>query len=360
MRTLFTALLALGLPLCAHAQTPPKPVVHQRPPQPQLYSPAPAKPAPKPAPARADTAWAARHYFKGTKRLAARESEWKDGRRVVQVFDRQGHLVQQFEDVNMSYSVVTSLAFYEDGGVKTATVGTNPGASMHWYTSTYTFDELTRLVLEEHVTMPHMTDRRTVTWLYKPDGTRVKQEVQACQPVQVSPVPPPTQNPPPPVPKPAPPTPKPTPAPKPVPPVSVKTDTVWAVEYRYYSGSRTVAARESAWQNNRRVVQVLNRQGRVTHTFEDVRLSYRTITTLTFNDDGGVQQAQVKSSPDAGLYGYISQYYFDSQARLVKEVHTKDPIQSLTDQRTIIWHYRPDGTRYKEEMTPGPAVVPSR
>lgn len=63
-----------------------------------------------------------------------------EGRSKILIYDRQGNITIELEDVLMSYSVSHNIKFREDGSVNNINEHTNPGASMYWYECNMTFN----------------------------------------------------------------------------------------------------------------------------------------------------------------------------------------------------------------------------
>lgn len=94
-----------------------------------------AKPVGNPA---SDTTF---YYYSGSpKRVSAIITPWKSDKRKVILFDPSGKKTFELEDVRMSYSSISTLnSFHANGSVEKLTVHDNPGASMYWYETYYTF-----------------------------------------------------------------------------------------------------------------------------------------------------------------------------------------------------------------------------
>lgn len=146
--------------------------------------------SPQPAPevwkdTRPDTVY---HYFKGTKILSAKEATPKGmGWFPIYVYNRQGKEVFKTQRANFSFHVSAELRFYEDGGVSDIFMTTHPDAGIYEGRSQIHFSEKQAPMWETHAeTMPGGTPKSLsdvpTTYIYKADGTKVKQEVIGCQP----------------------------------------------------------------------------------------------------------------------------------------------------------------------------------
>ncbi len=82
------------------------------------------------------------HYFKGTKKVAVRITHWKGNHREVICYAMNGEVTFTFEDVRLDYTVFTEVvSFHENGAANRIHVSSNPGASLYYYETNYTFDE---------------------------------------------------------------------------------------------------------------------------------------------------------------------------------------------------------------------------
>lgn len=164
--------------------TPPLPVKEKKKEKPATP---PVKPAPvKKAPSLPvvqlpkDTEYV---YYKNPKRISVKISPWKNEKRTLQLFAPNGTVTYTFEDVRHSYVSTTELRFREDGSVDKAGVHLNPGASMYWYETEYTFSNTneplsytSRQFPERSIELPdtYLWDSRHKKW--------VKQQTIECQP----------------------------------------------------------------------------------------------------------------------------------------------------------------------------------
>lgn len=78
------------------------------------------------------------HYFTDGK-LSVKMSPRGD-RQKVWVFLRKGELIQEYENVRMSYQVSHDISFRDDGSIQKVKIHFNPGASRYWYTEEITFN----------------------------------------------------------------------------------------------------------------------------------------------------------------------------------------------------------------------------
>ena len=100
------------------------------------------------------------HYFKGTRKVAVRITPWKDNRREVICYDVNGNVTYSFDDVRESYSQLTEVvSFHENGAAHRIHNSTNPGASLYFYETNYTFDEENYPVQKEEIEYPQTLDK---------------------------------------------------------------------------------------------------------------------------------------------------------------------------------------------------------
>ena len=85
---------------------------------------------------QADTTF---HYFVNGA-VSVIRTPWTNGACETILFDLYGAETYRIEEYRMSFSVIASLSFHENGGVKQAKISTNPGASMYHYESVITFN----------------------------------------------------------------------------------------------------------------------------------------------------------------------------------------------------------------------------
>ncbi|MES2556578.1 MAG: hypothetical protein V4604_10530 [Bacteroidota bacterium] len=109
---------------------------------------------------KADRDKGAIHYFKGTKKVAVRITPWKDNHREVICYDKTGEVTYTFKDVRLSYTVFTEVvSFHENGAADRIHVSDNPGASLYYYETNYTFDEENYPVEKESIEYPQTLDK---------------------------------------------------------------------------------------------------------------------------------------------------------------------------------------------------------
>lgn len=100
------------------------------------------------------------HYFKDTKKVAVRITPWKGDQREVICYDQKGNVTYSFEDVRRDYTVFTEVvSFHENGAANRIHVSSNPGASLYYYETNYTFDEENHPVKKEEIEYPQTLDK---------------------------------------------------------------------------------------------------------------------------------------------------------------------------------------------------------
>ena len=165
-------------------QPAPQPVEQKKKEQPQ---PTPVKPAPmKKAPdlpiiqQSKDTEYV---YYQNPKRISVKISPWKDGKRTLQLFAPNGTLSYTFKDARHSYVNTTTLYYRKDGSVEKAAVHLNPGASMYWYETEYTFSNTNEPINYTSRQFPERTLEFPDTYLWDSRNKKwVKQQTINCQP----------------------------------------------------------------------------------------------------------------------------------------------------------------------------------
>lgn len=111
---------------------------------------------------------------------------WVDGRRETKFFNLHGDLTYTIEEARLSYQVSADLKFYDNGGVETAHVFTNPGASRFMYNSTIHFSTTNepQWKLDKQTPAVSIEDAAgTKYFWHKKEMRWVKQEVISCDPV---------------------------------------------------------------------------------------------------------------------------------------------------------------------------------
>lgn len=102
----------------------------------------------------------ATHYFKGTKKVAVRITPWKDNHREAICYAMNGEVTYTFEDVRLDYTVFTEVvSFHENGAANRIHVSSNPGASLYYYETNYTFDEENHPLKKEEIEYPQTLDK---------------------------------------------------------------------------------------------------------------------------------------------------------------------------------------------------------
>jgi len=100
------------------------------------------------------------HYFTGTKKVAVRIKPWKNNQREVICYAMNGDVTFTFEDVRRDYTVFTELvSFHENGAANRIHVSSNPGASLYYYETNYSFDEENYPLQKEEIEYPQTLDK---------------------------------------------------------------------------------------------------------------------------------------------------------------------------------------------------------
>jgi|GEM_PF-4370436 len=89
-------------------------------------------------------------------------------------YDLQGNPTCELKEIDLSFTVSVQLTFHENGAAKQAKIHDNPGASLHFYVSTVSFDtnnqpgwmttEAYPPSLEDHMKPPFYWDKKTWGW----------------------------------------------------------------------------------------------------------------------------------------------------------------------------------------------------
>lgn len=79
------------------------------------------------------------HYF-DNKKLSVKIAPRSDKQKIW-IYLKTGELIQEYENIRMSYHVSHDIHFRENGSIHQIKVHFNPGASRYWYTDVITFDE---------------------------------------------------------------------------------------------------------------------------------------------------------------------------------------------------------------------------
>jgi hypothetical protein len=79
------------------------------------------------------------HYF-DNKRLSVKIAPRSDIQKIW-IYLKTGELIQEYENIRMSYQVSHDIHFRGNGSIHQIKVHFNPGASRYWYTDVITFDE---------------------------------------------------------------------------------------------------------------------------------------------------------------------------------------------------------------------------
>jgi hypothetical protein len=149
---------------------------------PKPEKPKPEKKTQPPAPRLEDTL-----YYKYTDgKLSVKKFPRHEGRSKILIYDRQGNITIELEEVVLSYSVSYNIKFREDGSVNNIHEHTNPGASMYWYDCNMTFsnnnepewrkcEQHPMRSLEHPDANKYYWDKKTKQW--------IKQEIVYEQPV---------------------------------------------------------------------------------------------------------------------------------------------------------------------------------
>ncbi|MDH4472439.1 MAG: hypothetical protein QE487_07505 [Fluviicola sp.] len=100
------------------------------------------------------------HYFTGTQKVAVRITPWKNNQREVICYAINGEVTFTFEDVRRDYTVFTEVvSFHENGAANRIHVSSNPGASLYYYETNYTFDEENYPLQKEEIEYPQTLDK---------------------------------------------------------------------------------------------------------------------------------------------------------------------------------------------------------
>lgn len=100
------------------------------------------------------------HYFKDSKKVAVRITPWKNNQREVICYDLKGNVTYSFEDVRRDYTVFTEVvSFHENGAANRIHVSSNPGASLYYYETNFTFDEENYPLKKEEIEYPQTLDK---------------------------------------------------------------------------------------------------------------------------------------------------------------------------------------------------------
>lgn len=107
-------------------------------------------------------------YYKGTRTISTLTTPWKNEKRKILFYDKQGNKTYEIEDVRHSYSSITTLRYHDDGSVIDALTHLNPGASMYWYETITRFDKENEPLNQETTEYPEklsVTDNNKLkTW----------------------------------------------------------------------------------------------------------------------------------------------------------------------------------------------------
>lgn len=115
------------------------------------------------------------YYYKGSSKVSAFITPWKENRRYLVLFDPFGKETYRFEDYQGGYSSVAKIkAFHPNGAVSDVHHYFNPGASINWYESDFTFginneplwkvDQEFPQTLENSMNNQSYWDAKTRTW----------------------------------------------------------------------------------------------------------------------------------------------------------------------------------------------------
>ncbi len=100
------------------------------------------------------------HYFTGTKKVAVRITPWKNNQREVICYAMNGDVTFTFEDVRRDYTVFTEVvSFHDNGAANRIHVSSNPGASLYYYETNYSFDEENYPLQKEEIEYPQTLDK---------------------------------------------------------------------------------------------------------------------------------------------------------------------------------------------------------
>lgn len=136
----------------------------------------------KPDKAASDTTY----YYYVNKRVSVKITPWVNEKRMLLLYDLYGNNTYEIEEVRQSYTVRAELKFHDNGAVKTASIHTNPGASMYMYLTTITFNTVNEPEQKHDETIPARGLEETMKpWQYWDKKTRQwkKQEVMEGAPV---------------------------------------------------------------------------------------------------------------------------------------------------------------------------------
>jgi len=110
-------------------------------------------------------------------------------------------------------------------------------------------------------------------------------------------------------------------------------------EIHYFTGTHQPSVKISGWVDNRRTVTCYNRQGEVTYTFNDVRLSYTELTSVTsFHDNGAAREIRCSSNPGSGIQYSETFYAFDTDNYPVSRENRNYPIRLELEDQTDHWN----------------------
>lgn len=124
------------------------------------------------------------HYVNG--KISVIHTPWIDGRRETKFYNLKGDLTYTIEEVRLSYQVSAELEFHENGGVKSALIFTNPGASQFMYHSTIHFSTINepQWKLDKQTPAVSIEDAAGSKYFWhKKEKRWIKQEVVSCAPV---------------------------------------------------------------------------------------------------------------------------------------------------------------------------------
>lgn len=117
-----------------------------------------------------------KYYYKNSGKLSVEVIRASDRTEKFLLYDPFGNLKYEFEEHRSSYSVgVDIIEWHSNGAVAKVKVHTNPGASMYWYESVYTFGinnepewRMDTQFPQESVTMPgdnsYYWDKKDKSW----------------------------------------------------------------------------------------------------------------------------------------------------------------------------------------------------
>lgn len=125
------------------------------------------------------------HYYSNRK-ISAKISPWKDGKRKILLFHPNGQITYTIDDTKLSYSSISTLKFRPDGSVEKINIEINPGASRYRYKNLITFsnqnepewkhaEKFPQESLDDFFDLDYFWDKNSRQWK--------KQEVIECQPV---------------------------------------------------------------------------------------------------------------------------------------------------------------------------------